>query len=225
MQVRILSPALHDSLPHLFGISKALVVCCTDRGNGALPIIKLAVVVPELEFAQVAVQVLFRNTVVNAVKPAPQHPEEALNRVRMHVAPDVFIRAMAHGFMAARVLFANAAIARPFIGQYAGGLVHILANGAFKSIARYVRDDPWTYPTAPLKHPHNRNLPGLDRLSAARWMARLSADKYLVHFHVALEWFNILFVHREADAMEHEQGRLVGQSGLSVNFQGANPFR
>ena len=59
-----------------------------------------AVVVPEIELAKVAVQVLLAAMMIDALQAALEHrKEEAFNGVRMNVATDVFLGAVIDGRM------------------------------------------------------------------------------------------------------------------------------
>lgn len=89
-----LLPAL--SCPHWRFVRQALALRRLDSQQGALSIFRIAVVVPELELAHVAVQVLLGNTVVDAVDAALNGREEALNGVGVNVAAHVFFGAVVH---------------------------------------------------------------------------------------------------------------------------------
>lgn len=81
-------------------VYEALSYACLYRGQNALAVLKFTIVIAELKFGQIAVQVLPADVVIDAVQATLEQPEHALNRVRMHITPDVFLALVIHGLMA-----------------------------------------------------------------------------------------------------------------------------
>ena len=57
-------------------------------------------IIPEIEFRQIAVQVLLIAMLVHAAHALLEHGEVPFSSVRVNVAADVFLFGMVHGFVA-----------------------------------------------------------------------------------------------------------------------------
>jgi hypothetical protein len=93
----------------------------------AFPIGHGARVVPEIEFRDVAVQILFGAMLVIAPHSAFENAKEAFNRVRRHVATSVFVGRMLDRFMG-RKFFAYCAVDIAFVSMQSAFAVNVLTN-------------------------------------------------------------------------------------------------
>ena len=71
-------------------VGQALAFTAPDRLDRSLRIGDLAGVVAEIKFRQITVQVLFSAVLIDALHSSFEDRKEALDRVGMHVATNVF---------------------------------------------------------------------------------------------------------------------------------------
>lgn len=74
-----------------------------------------AVIVAEVKFREIAVQMLLAAVLIDAAHPALEDREEALDRIGLHVAADIFVVRMRDGFMGGE-LATDRGIEAAFVG-------------------------------------------------------------------------------------------------------------
>ena len=93
------------SFGHLF-VSEPFALSATQGADSALFVVYAqsdSVIIPEVELCQVAVQVLLRAMLVDAVHAALEDAEDVLDGVGVHVAAHILIGAMVHRLVAGEV--------------------------------------------------------------------------------------------------------------------------
>ena len=95
-------------------IDQSLSFCRFDAHDGALTIVKLAVVPHKVEPPQVPMQVFPADVVVDAHESAFHQCVTAFRRIRVYVTTHVFLGCLAHGVMS-RIFWANAFVGRKLI--------------------------------------------------------------------------------------------------------------
>jgi hypothetical protein len=103
-----------------------------------------AVIVAEIELGEVAVQVLLRAMLVDALHPALEDRKVALNGVRMHIAANILAKGMPDGLMTGR-MGRDVAVEAALIGmdvRFAGAVLrHDDIDGRLVSVLNVERTD------------------------------------------------------------------------------------
>ena len=99
-------------------ISEALAFHSLDRGECAINVAVAeggAVIVPEIKFRKIAVKMFFLAVLIDALHPAFEDRECALNRIGVNIAANIFASGMLHGFMRGKMLIGTE-VETAFIG-------------------------------------------------------------------------------------------------------------
>jgi hypothetical protein len=88
-------------------IRQSFAFATTNSKDSTFSIGNFASVIPELKFRHIAVQILFRTALINALHPAFENSEIVFRRISVHVVTGVFARAVADGFMRGKVLIGS----------------------------------------------------------------------------------------------------------------------
>jgi hypothetical protein len=177
----------------------ARLVRSTSSTPSAIPL-----VVPEIEFGKIPLQMLLADVVIYADDAALQDPKVSFRRVRVGIAPHIlFDRMIDRGV-------AREAVADPDIDRAAvGAEMRILGNGVYKDRLQSCRGDIGdvvrTYLAAALDQRHDSFLVRNGSISP---VLRLAADIGFVRLNeltfATKASRQLTFAHRFADTMAHE---------------------
>lgn len=217
-------------LPGHFGIGEALSHHVRgDMLEAKAIMLKFAKVEAEHLFVQIAEQVELFNANVGALQSALEQAPEVLKAVSVHATVNVAFRVVNDLVLEPLVLEQVVGIQR--IGVDGAMGFDVTANLGIQYRLAAIGDDGSANLSAALQHAHDGSLILAASFSnAATALVRVheasgTTDESLVHFDflaMAADLRQVLFVHGEANPMQHEPSALLGDAKSAGHFVGAN---
>lgn len=204
----------------------------TDQTFGALFIInaeRSPIVVAEIEFGGVAVQVLLIAMLIDALHPALEHRKEPFNGVRVHIAPAPFVPPVVDGFMRSK-LAANPPVVARLIGYQGAAKISILHDDAPNAVGVDALNLDRSRAALALDQSDDLHLVAPAGLAAPALaideFLALPTPKRFVDFQrlplAAERPRAALVVHREPDAMRHVPGGFHVHAERPLKLSGAD---
>lgn len=176
----------------------------------------------EVEFARISVKMRCADVVVEAVHVPLDRAENALNRVGVDITVQVLIHAVRDELVTTGELGPDAGVGSFLIRHDLRLVIHHFANSPLQRLGRDVRGDSGMDPPVTLNHADHRRLSchgpaccvslcfGGFPPPNVRFID-LDGSGQLNPLHIG---------HREADAVQKNKGRVIGQSRLPLNLLG-----
>lgn len=196
-----------------------------QRDIGAGPIIGTVgdtVVIAELEFASIAVQMLLVAMLINTAHPALKDREITFDGVGVNVAANVFPCAMHNEIMRCEIV-AQLAILTGFIGVHSGFLGDVFAQDRDKGGLAQVFDNDGLGASSGAVN-EGKHFVLVVAATGGLGLFVLDADKGLIHFHnaaIRTEIGGAIGTHRFADTVRHEPSGFQGNAKGPVQLVAA----
>src|SRR5271157_325768 len=144
----------------------------------------------------------------------------ALCGVRVNVATGVFLRAVTHCFVTARILFPDADVRRVFVSDDAGLPVHFFADSSLQGGCGHIRHNATANLAFSLDGTEHSSLVACASGSADAFVSGLAANISFVAFNSALEWRGVtIWGHCKANPVHQEQRGLVTDLAVPFDLQ------
>lgn len=184
-----------------------------------------SIVISELKFSDVQMQILFANFVECADDPALQDRPEAFDGLRMNCAVNVLVRPVVNDAMRVSLL-SKALVSGPVVRAQQGNLVRDrLVDECAQGFTLNVLDDAGNDVALATDCADNNRLAFPIALTAALVpmpVARVAADNCFIHFDDPGELLHVLH-HCGSDLVAHEPSRFVGaEAHVAVDLKGAH---
>jgi len=182
----------------------------------------LAMVVTEVKFSGVAVQVVRTAMLIHAIHAALEDAEKAFNRVRMRRAAHVFFRAVIDALVIREVL-TDLHILPRFVSHQGRGVGYVFGQLPSEGSARNIIDVEGAHLSGTLDKGEHRFLVAV---AAANLSSRLATDEGFVSFDYAADASQDLArrVHRFAQAVRHEPCGFVLHPQRALQLVATAPF-
>src|SRR5579862_875223 len=208
-------------------IGQPLPARAFDRLRGALGIVdakRNALVVAEIEFAEIPLQVFRRDVMIGADHAALENAEIAFNGVGVpKMAAHVFLNRMVDGAVAAE-LACNRRVDRAFVRHHIGRLADFGFQDRLQCRAIHARHVVRANPAVALNQGNNRFL----RRNVVLPVPRLAANIGFVDLNHLVRTTKLAVIskraHRLADTVCHEPRRLVGNIKRAVQLVRRHTF-
>ena len=167
-------------------VLQALALRSRQQGVGARCIRHVTAVISEIEFREIAGQVLLADAVERAIDATLQDREVAFNRVGMDEAakPDIFVGGMVHGAVS-REFLADGRIDAAFVRHQVGLAAGVLHDDRADRLGRDVGDVKRAGRAGALNEGHDRlfsvraTVGGAARVGHGRWDPRADRQRAL----------------------------------------------